>query len=349
MFGGLTIFILLMNPRTRTGGDASNQGNQTQHEGQKTPTDNIGLRREWRTLSRADQQHYISSVRCLLTQPSVYASHAKQNSTMYEDFPWTHAHSGHKTHNSASFLPWHRYFLHIYEDTLRNACNFTGELVYWDWTLDWEDLAHAPVFDPVTGFGGDGDPAGPVTLGNTGRCVVDGPFSDVRASFYDVKWKPHCLSRGFRDDRGNLGRIDGKTVSPESIEQVLSIDNYERFVLKMESLVHDAIPFGISGDFETFTAPYGIAFSDSIDFGINTNLFLLDPIFFLHHTQLDRLWWIWQHRDLENRRMAYSGHRERHSMVMAVLSDKLSLGGLAPEIEVEQVMDAQTSFLRYTY
>jgi tyrosinase len=38
----------------------------------------------------------------------------------------------------------------------------------------------------------------------------------------------------------------------------------------MESRVHDTIPFGIGANFETFTAPY-------------------DPLFYPHHTQLDRL------------------------------------------------------------
>lgn len=38
---------------------------------------------------------------------------------------------------------------------------------------------------------------------------------------------------------------------------MLQIGDYERFVAEMESRVHDAIPFGIGGDFETSTAPYG--------------------------------------------------------------------------------------------
>ena len=140
---------------------------------------------------------------------------------------------------------------------MREQCNFTGELVYWDWMLDWEHLEHSPIFDPDSGFGGDGDKNGNITIGRTGRCVVDGPFTDVQAKYYDVKYKPHCLSRGFRDDEGNLGHMNGNAISPQSIEEVLQIGDYERFVAEMESRVHDAIPFGIGGDFETFTAPYG--------------------------------------------------------------------------------------------
>lgn len=213
-------------------------------------------RREWRTLSASEQRSYISAVQCLLTIPSTL-NLPTANTSAYSDFPYIHAHIGYRTHNSAPFLPWHRYLLHIYETTLRTQCNYSGTLVYWDWTLDSSSLSASPVFDPVTGFGGDGDPDGPITVGKTGRCVVDGPFAGIQALWYDVKYQRHCLSRGFRDDWGNLGFIDGTDVSPESIELAMELDRYEDFVRMMEVKVHDAIPFGIGGDFETFSAPFG--------------------------------------------------------------------------------------------
>lgn len=54
-----------------------------------------------------------------------------------------------------------------------------------------------------------------------------------------------------------MGVMDGSALSPESIEQVLRHADYNALVKEMESRIHDAIPFGIGGDFETFTAPYG--------------------------------------------------------------------------------------------
>lgn len=297
------------------------------------PTDgafSCPLRREWRTLTPEEKQHYIESVLCLGTIDSALPKHF--NSSLHEDYPWIHAHVGYSTHHSAAFLPWHRYFLKIYHDTLKNQCGYQGELVYWDWTLDWDDLAHSPVFDRTTGFGGDGDPKGDITIGNSGRCVIDGPFAGLQAKFYDVKYKPHCLSRGFRTDDGRLGVIDGSLISPDSIEEVLQIDGYEEFVTSMESKVHDAIPFGIAGDFETFTAPY-------------------DPLFFLHHTQLDRLWWLWQQRRPDVRLAEYTGHKLKHSIEMASLDDKIKMQSLAPEIEVREMMetDKEGGMLCYGY
>jgi len=29
---------------------------------------------------------------------------------------------------------------------------------YWDWTLDSSDPSHSPIWDPETGFGGNGSP-----------------------------------------------------------------------------------------------------------------------------------------------------------------------------------------------
>lgn len=283
---------------------------------------------EWRSLSNAKQQEYISAVLCLRDQPSTLVP--ESNKTAYDDFPWIHSRVGYFTHNSAPFLPWHRYFLHIYETTLREKCGYEGSLVYWDWTLDWDALEHSPVFDAETGFGGDGEVGGELTVSQTGRCVVDGPFAGIIADYYDVKYQPHCLSRGFRDLEGNLGHIDGHEISPKSIEEVLSLDSYESFVALMESRVHDAIPYGISGDFETFTAPY-------------------DPLFFLHHTQLDRLWWLWQQRQPDNGVTAYGGHKQRHSLEMASLDDLIVMHGLAPDIKVNEFMDIQGDMLCYSY
>jgi tyrosinase len=119
-------------------------------------------------------------------------------------------------------------------------------------------------------------------------------------------------------------------VSPESIEEVLSLGDYESFVAMMEGRVHDVIPYGISGDFETFTAPY-------------------DPLFFLHHAQLDRLWWLWQLRQPEGGLEAYGGHKERHSMVMATLDDEIGMGALAPPVRVRELMDIHGEMLGYEY
>ena len=53
--------------------------------------------------------------------------------------------------------------------------------------------------------------------------------------------------------------------------------------------------------------------------------FAIDPIFFLHHGQIDRLWTLWQKRDLAAREMAFGGPKTQGSApVNASLEDVMS-------------------------
>lgn len=76
---------------------------------------------------------------------------------------------------------------------------------------------------------------------------------------------------------------------------------------------------------------------------------LADPLFYLHHTQLDRLWWHWQQRDPEKRTDTYGGHAHRHSIEMASLTDEIKMGALAPPVRVQEVMGTENDLLCYTY
>lgn len=282
-------------------------------------TDPKMVRQEWRALSLEDKDGYITALRCLRSLPP-QLSHMPPNASSYSDFPYIHAHIGYRTHNSASFLPWHRYFLHLYEQRLRSECGYAGGIPYWDWTKDADDLAKSPVFDAQSGFGGNGDMDGELIVGQHGRCVMDGPFAGLEVLWYDVKYRPHCLSRGFRtDEDGIVGKMDGSALRPAEIEAILELDEYEAFVTMLEKKVHDVIPFGVGGDFETFSAPF-------------------EPLFWLHHSQLDRIWWLWQ-QEKERRTAEYRGHKFRHSIEMASLDDDIEMGGtIGPNVVVRDVM-----------
>lgn len=126
---------------------------------------------------------------------------------------------------------------------------------YWDWTLDWGDLAGSSIWDPVTGFGGDGEKNGEIQVG-MGRCVVDGPFKDLRPIFYNGTYHPHCISRGFHDG-GKQGVLRGFPCRPEAMGFVMRQDTFKTFVMTLEASVHNIIHDGISGDFTAFTASNG--------------------------------------------------------------------------------------------
>lgn len=92
-----------------------------------TPT-----RREWRTLEPLEKNDYIRAVRCM----SYEVSKARGDGFLFDDFPYLRAKEGRRTMKAASFLPWNRYFLHVYERELIETCHYSGRLPYWSWTLD---------------------------------------------------------------------------------------------------------------------------------------------------------------------------------------------------------------------
>ena len=210
------------------------------------------VRREWRTISSDEKQSYIDAVKCLMKVPSAATTHTK---SLHDDFSHVHNHQGSASHGSAMFLPWHRYFIQAYEDALHHQCHYTAGLVYWDWTMDWENLTQAPVWDKSLGFGGDGNNDTPLTVG-FGRCVTEGPFANTTVGTYGDEDNAHCLSRGFR--RGDdFAQLCTQQISPDAIQDLLQLSDYNSFNLGLEHSAHHMLPNCIRGDWLEFTVPYG--------------------------------------------------------------------------------------------
>lgn len=74
-----------------------------------------------------------------------------------------------------------------------------------------------------------------------------------------------------------------------------------------------------------------------------------DPVFFLHHGQLDRLWWIWQDVDSGKRGRMYTGKKRHNSTENASLDDVIPMGGLAPDVRVGDIIGTENGFLCYRY
>lgn len=74
---------------------------------------------------------------------------------------------------------------------------------------------------------------------------------------------------------------------------------------------------------------------------------IADPIFYLHHSQLDRIWWLWQSRDKQNRVKSYDGKADGGADV--TLSDLLPLAGLDEDLTVAEIMDTESNGMCYRY
>ena len=94
-----------------------------------------------------------------------------------------------KVHSFAGFLPWHRFFVQVYEDALKQ-CGYTGTVMYWDWVADSATPSKAAVWDPILGFGGNGVPETSSSNGRHPR-VMDDPFKNLRPVYWNDGVEQH--------------------------------------------------------------------------------------------------------------------------------------------------------------
>ncbi|GAB1200379.1 hypothetical protein APSETT444_009750 [Aspergillus pseudonomiae] len=143
-------------------------------------------------------------------------------------------------------------------------------------------------------------------------------------TYYEGNYHPHCLSRGFQDET-TVTRVGNLTVRPDILQGVIrDKSEYFDFLLAVETMSHLTIPYIVQGDFSKVTAPN-------------------DPVFFLHHAQVDRVWWSWQGIHDERRRK-YNGIARYDSTAEASVSDALDLGFILENGAVVTVEDSSFLF-----
>ncbi|KAG2022589.1 tyrosinase central domain-containing protein [Coprinopsis cinerea AmutBmut pab1-1] len=315
----------------------------------KRPCKRLSVRREWRDLSNHHKRSYISAVKCLLTAQT-HNRTLPERFNRNDEFVLSHVMVADYIHGVGQFLPWHRHFGFLYEKALREECGYRGPFPYWDWTRDTADpdkhISESPLFDPVLGFGGNGVPGTytPPTENDGARipisppaftgCVQTGPFAGI--VFHvgpNVRFSDHCLTRNFAEE----GRREHLT--PESIANISSQTTYDDFWNSLDGRpakpywrLHDAGHAMIGGDMSNFYSSPN------------------DPIFYLHHAGLDRLWWKWQNVHLPSRLCQMGGQASvspPHGET--TLDYDMSFADLAPTVRVGETMDLRMEPYCYTY
>lgn len=78
-------------------------------------------------------------------------------------------------------------------------------------------------------------------------------------------------------------------------------------------------------------------------------LVLVDPIFFLHHTNVDRIWWQWQTLN-DTRKIEFGGNKNQgDTTTKATLNDTIQMLGIVEDSTVESCMWVQSGPMCYTY
>jgi hypothetical protein len=180
----------------------------------------------------------------------------KQSGT-YDTFVNLHIKYQNVIHGGSLFWPWHRWLVRQFEIALQTK-NANVWVPYWDWAYDSQAPERSVVFQSSR-FGGNGKGAN--------NCVQDGAFANWQAVYPDA----HCLSRQW--DGGNT---ISSFYSTDVVNSVLAKSTtYAAAEKGIEINPHGAIHVNIGADMSTMGSPN-------------------DPLFWVHHAFVDKLWWTWQ-------------------------------------------------------
>lgn len=199
----------------------------------------------------------------------------------------------------------------MYEQKLAE-CGYNGALPYWEWGLDAFNPHASPIFDGSdTSLGSDGafvdtgdlvlnipGNAEPIVLkkGTGGGCVTSGPFKNMTVHLGPITQpdptadNPRCLKRDLNADAGrrftSFRNVTDLILGSPTIEFFRTTMEADPSYVPNSLGVHGGGHFMISGDpgSDAFISPG-------------------DPAFYLHHGQVDRVYWIWQMLDFENRQV----------------------------------------------
>lgn len=306
---------------------------------------NPTVRKEWRELTDTEKAEYLRAAVCLRELPKAKYAEIDAVTTRMDDLVYTHYALNTEIHFVATFLPWHRWYVKLHEDLLRTECGFNGTQPYWDWSIeaDAKDMPNSPLFDPITGFGGNGKSTGSNEPGFQ-RCVVDGPFANTNLTL-GMGWpnlndpgdRLHCFTRAFNGGEGNdengdliIGDMQSSAYNSKVMNTIYGFEKFSEMANMLEGLPHAQIHSIIFGDMGPATSPN-------------------EPLFFLHHGNVDRAWAKWQGRNA-TRLADYSGFQDRNKVIAASINDAmpiLELGDTEPI--VKDYMDIQGGPLCYTY
>lgn len=177
-------------------------------------------------------------------------------------------------HGGAAFLPWHRYYLrHLELDLQQIEPSVT--IPYWDWTRDRTHTGTPWTVDLMGGNGRKGD--GRVMSGRFAYSAGDWPINikDYRRQpdfLMRTLWRPDSLP-----ERRAIARVLGRIpydAKPWNFRTSAS----RSFRAALEGH-HNMVHIWVGGNMTSAGSPN-------------------DPVFFLHHAMVDRVWarWQWMHQ-----------------------------------------------------
>ena len=224
------------------------------------------------------------------------------------------------------------------------------------------------MWDATYGFGGNGPyvevPPGTPFFNIPGRtgggCVLDGPFKDMVVNMGpgpDTNGNPRCLTRDFSPYVA--ASWSGVNMTNLSMKQK-DFGWFNRISNGLSNIndlgIHGGGHFSVGGVLGTmgdmWNSPSGELWQN-LTHPCHLSA-CSDPVFYLHHANLDRLWWSWQKMDLSRRLTDISGpinYADFNNIQggNVTLDFPIGIGVNAPNVTVRDVMDIGAGVLCYDY
>ncbi|KAF2634875.1 Di-copper centre-containing protein [Massarina eburnea CBS 473.64] len=236
-------------------------------------------RKAWHTLTTDEKHAYIEAEQCLMSLPPKFGLLGP--SSRFDEFVTLHVMVAPEYHFTGSFLPYHRLMVQNHFLALRDECNYKGAQPYWNETLDAGNFKASVVLDPETGFGGDG--------GGEKGCVQDGPFKDYVSGVGPyANSSAHCITR-------KIDECQSSKAAKVHVDKCMEKQTFNDFWPCIEENPHDGLHQGMGGLMRYFGSPG-------------------DPLFYLHHTYMDKVWWQWQSAAPSSRLFDISGQNALYTL-----------------------------------
>lgn len=265
--------------------------------------DNLRVRKSFSNLGQGERKHFINAV-LGLKKSGRYDELVKTHmDAMSNRTPWDKDNGSSRrnsAHRGPAFLPWHRKYLQVYEEALQNISGDPNlSLPYWDWLKD--GLLSEPgaaLIWTEQGVGGNG-------VLQEGWGVVDGPFA---------KW-PLVHNGGSKPDilQRQLATYTQSLPTEKAREEMMSLTTYDqepfddfRELKTFRNFLEGWFP---SSDGSRMHNQVHVWVGGSMLPGTSPN----DPIFYLHHCFVDKLWADWQIEQLKKYKdiaSSYQPHKD---------------------------------------
>lgn len=268
---------------------------------------NAPVRYDFDSLPPADRKAFTDAINCLASKPSQLDPNEYPAAiNRYFDWAVVHVNYTRVVHLDGFFLPWHRLYIHLFEQDLKEQCGFQGTVPYWNWPATADNLRGSNIFNgdeysmSSDGYFTNNDPyvlapGFSIPHGSGGGCIMSGPFKGWNYTMPPV----------------DIGFLINGTAPPHSVfnkvESCLTRDlntfaaqtwtNYTAVQVAVES-----------PDLPTFDTLLNGAFGGT-QLGIHSgahfivgppasNIFVSaqDPIWYPLHAMLDRTYVSWQTR-----------------------------------------------------